>query len=504
RWNDTIIIENSNKVDFKDITYKFNDTSLSSIAFTNSGQVTLINCTNSTISNTNISNIILVNSSRVDISNISFNHIRLLESSLNTIFDCNGNIGWHDAIFLNQSSCLNNITNNDLTNLKGYGISIYYYSNNNSIDNNTISGGFYSGIHISYSDYNAILNNCISSKERHCIFLGASCNNTIINNTMYNSSYGIYLSGNNFDNKIYFNAIYDNDISNSYLISGTGSDNIWDDGRSGNYWGDYEDIFTSATNDGVTWNQWYVMNGSRDRHPLVTPFVGDWLPASNFSVLNSSECLIAGSEIHFDFTGYGGNAPFTVAWDFGDGDNSTGTTTSHVYLTPGTHVVNCTVIDLNGDVNSTACNLTIIQEKTPSADFTASSTIILVGQEITFDFTGSTGNFPGTMTWDFGDGANSTDTNPSHVFNSIGTYMITLTIVDLDGDISIKNDVVIHVLDPAADDDGDGFSNEDELDFGTNPLDKFDTPLTLILIVVFSSVGVVCLVIFIYRRKRHP
>jgi len=49
--------------------------------------------------------------------------------------------------------------------------------------------------------------------------------------------------------------------------------------------------------------------------------------------------------------------------------------------------------------------------------------------------------------WEFGDGENSTDISPSHVYTKIGNYSVTLTITDDNGDINtIIKDIVIESI----------------------------------------------------------
>ncbi len=51
-----------------------------------------------------------------------------------------------------------------------------------------------------------------------------------------------------------------------------------------------------------------------------------------------------------------------------------------------------------------------------------------------------------TFTWDFGDGNNSNDINPIHVYNASGIYTVTLTAFNECGEVSVSKDVEIVIL----------------------------------------------------------
>jgi PKD repeat protein len=61
-------------------------------------------------------------------------------------------------------------------------------------------------------------------------------------------------------------------------------------------------------------------------------------------------------------------------------------------------------------------------------------------ETIYFTYTGE-----GAMAWlwDFGDGATSTEENPTHVYSSSGTYTVTLTVINADGATTAQQDVEI-------------------------------------------------------------
>lgn len=80
----------------------------------------------------------------------------------------------------------------------------------------------------------------------------------------------------------------------------------------------------------------------------------------------------------------------------------------------------------------------------PVAAFTGCPTTIAVGESVSFNSDSSSGPPSGYM-WDFdGDGvADDTAPNPTHVYNSAGTFTVTLTVNNLTGvDSEVRNNCV--------------------------------------------------------------
>ncbi len=75
----------------------------------------------------------------------------------------------------------------------------------------------------------------------------------------------------------------------------------------------------------------------------------------------------------------------------------------------------------------------------PVADFIANATIILEGDYVQFNFTGTAGNRPCTFIWDFGDMTNGSGENYSHQYSTPGTYYVCLNVTDSDGQSSLMN-----------------------------------------------------------------
>jgi PKD repeat protein/C1A family cysteine protease len=109
------------------------------------------------------------------------------------------------------------------------------------------------------------------------------------------------------------------------------------------------------------------------------------------------------------------------SWNFGDGKKSTAQNPSHIYKKAGTYSAVLTVNGLGGTSTKTQ---TINVYKVPKANFKATPKKGVSPLTVSF-----TDKSSGTITewlWDFGDQQTSTDRNPSHTYNTPGTYTVTL------------------------------------------------------------------------------
>ena len=122
-----------------------------------------------------------------------------------------------------------------------------------------------------------------------------------------------------------------------------------------------------------------------------------------------------------------GTAPLTYMWDFGDGGSSTFQFPSHSYSANGTYVVTLSLVAGDSCMSSYS-DTVVITNCTPvncMADF---SVVQDSNDSYTYHFYDmSTGN-PTTWFWSFGDGNTSNLQNPSHTYNSTGTFTVTLII----------------------------------------------------------------------------
>lgn len=83
-------------------------------------------------------------------------------------------------------------------------------------------------------------------------------------------------------------------------------------------------------------------------------------------------------------------------------------------------------------------------ESTPEASFYSSTSEPVVGQEVFFN---NDSHNAKRFEWDFGDGFLSNDKNPVHVFNSTGTFEVSLTAISKSG-IEDRATLLIDILIP--------------------------------------------------------
>ncbi len=137
-------------------------------------------------------------------------------------------------------------------------------------------------------------------------------------------------------------------------------------------------------------------------------------------------------------------------WDFGDGTvvNNDGNC-SHTYEHPGNYTVSLTVYSgTTSDTMSKTGYIQVLQLPEPlKADFTANVTTGV--SPLPVQFNSSSAGAPVTWFWEFGDGANSTEENPLHVFDGKGSFNVSLTVGREDTTDTLCRSDYITVIRPA-------------------------------------------------------
>ena len=117
-------------------------------------------------------------------------------------------------------------------------------------------------------------------------------------------------------------------------------------------------------------------------------------------------------------------------WDFGDGDTSTLENPKHIYTQPGVFDVTLIAWDQNG-LSDTVYQPSMVYLNGPQSIFSVNSQNTCQGSILTL--TDSSVN-AAAYHWDFGDGATSSLSNPTHIYSQSGSnYVVSLTVVDSAG-----------------------------------------------------------------------
>jgi len=134
-------------------------------------------------------------------------------------------------------------------------------------------------------------------------------------------------------------------------------------------------------------------------------------------------------------------------WDFGDNHTSTAKNPSHPYEDAGYYTVSLTVQGAGGSDTETKTNYIHVTEPPPVANFSGSPRSGTSPLEV--DFTDqSTGGPITNWSWNFGDpgsGPNNTSTvpNPSHIYETTGTFTVQLIVTGPGGsDTEIKENYI--------------------------------------------------------------
>lgn len=133
----------------------------------------------------------------------------------------------------------------------------------------------------------------------------------------------------------------------------------------------------------------------------------------------------------------------TYEWDFGDGQGtSKAIHPSYVYTEPGIYTVSLSASNITGTVVTEIKNEIIQVFPTPVADFIVKANIVFIPDDPVYFRNDS--RYATTYLWDFGDGTQSTDFQPVHMYQEPGLYTITLTATNEYGceDVVIKENIV--------------------------------------------------------------
>ena len=131
----------------------------------------------------------------------------------------------------------------------------------------------------------------------------------------------------------------------------------------------------------------------------------------------------------------------TYNWIFGDGTSSNFPNPLHVYQNPGTYSVQLFISGTNNFCSdSIAHNNYITVYPKPTAAFTWENINSAAPNAQVVFFNSSIGAV--NYDWDFGDGENSIDDNPTHFFHTLGNFNVTLISISNHGCLDTTNHLI--------------------------------------------------------------
>jgi PKD repeat protein len=139
--------------------------------------------------------------------------------------------------------------------------------------------------------------------------------------------------------------------------------------------------------------------------------------------------------VDFSAVASGGTAPYSFQWSSGVGNLSTLAAPTFVYVAPGVYVVALTVSDSAGgsQLRSFTVHAAPLVVAPLVVGASASSLVGPAPLSVWFASSVTGGVAPYTLSWDFGDGLQSTSAAVEHTFVGSGAITVTLSVTDSHG-----------------------------------------------------------------------
>jgi PGF-pre-PGF domain-containing protein len=153
-------------------------------------------------------------------------------------------------------------------------------------------------------------------------------------------------------------------------------------------------------------------------------------PSADFT----SNCTEGSRPLNIAFKDISTGLPDSWSWNFGDGNTSADKNPVHTYSSDGVYTVTLKVMNSKGSNSTQKINYITVSTKPPLSSFY--SNITSGNIPLTIQFTDTSTGSPASWNWNFGDGTNSTEQNPMHIYFSAGTYDVTLVVSNANGSTS--------------------------------------------------------------------
>jgi PKD repeat protein len=132
-----------------------------------------------------------------------------------------------------------------------------------------------------------------------------------------------------------------------------------------------------------------------------------------------------------DFTDQSSGTVVSWDWDFGNGNTSNVHNPSFVFDSSGTNNVTLIVTALNGCKDTLTKPVSV--NPAPFADFLADDVCQVDTVYFLDQSTATSPDFIVSYQWDFGDAGSSTLQNPTHIYPTFGSYLVTLIVESSSG-----------------------------------------------------------------------
>ncbi len=167
--------------------------------------------------------------------------------------------------------------------------------------------------------------------------------------------------------------------------------------------------------------------GSSSTHSMVVNVYP--LPTVNFAASDTTIC--PGTPVVYNNYSVGGTpGAVSYVWNFGDGSTSSAETPTYGHPTPGSY--NITLFATNSmGCEQSKTKVSYLEVYTPPvAGYSGTDLLICNPPGVASFSNSSSGTFPLSYNWLFGDGASSAAPNPTHSYSVPGDYDVRLLVVD--------------------------------------------------------------------------
>ena len=211
---------------------------------------------------------------------------------------------------------------------------------------------------------------------------------------------------------------------------------IWNTGavQDGNYQLRLRVFLRDATSLSTVVNNIRIQNRVPTLVPSATPNIAR--PIAAFTLDKNQ----GQAPLRVRFSNQSNGSITNYQWNFGDGSTSGEQNPSHDFGSPGLYNVTLTVAGPGGSSN-VSTQINVQSQNPPVAGFTADK--FNGPAPLTVQFTDTSAGSVTSYHWNFSDGTGSTDRNPSHIFNTPGTYNVFLTIIGPGGSTSTRREVTV-------------------------------------------------------------